>query len=636
MDDDESTPKAPVVREFPDGSLRQTVDGGLTWTVLQSAPAANLTYTDLGNGIYYGSDGQYYMRGETPQAAPTPDDPYGGTTGRAQYSPIPSTLATRAIGLTGGRAPTPPQMYTDRNGDIVGIDAQTGAEVYRIAGADWPQIDPATKRAIEQGDLAAARRYESAEALAQRQFQAGQTASSQQFQAGQAASSQQFQAGQAASSQQFQAGESALDRAARAQESEYGRQFSAGESALDRALRLGEGEAGRGFTGSQSAIDRAQRASEFAANYGLSTADRARQAQQDRLAAARQLSDVISNVDPAAVAAFSAAGGGVLGNAIGGGQSALSQNALLPAARTLAAAEAPLPTFSPYNWTPPTWTPPPPMAMPAPTSSYTPRAVAPPTTTYGAGGAFTAAPSPAPVPLIAPAPAPAPVPTEPTDYYPDVSGLQSADWTPGPVWEPTPGFATNEELQAPRLAFGTQGAPAAGPFISGDSMHPTDPFAGGARPERVTPFDPPGPNNAVATVEPLAPPAAGGGSAVARLFHAIGDVMDGGGSAPQVPGEPPRYAFGTQQADQALGSLAGPADQPYLDRIRGIREGVDVKPPIEGGYWNAAFGLQPPTVQQRYYAALQSRFGVPSGDFAAEARRFAMPGAGQNAFRLGY
>ncbi len=78
-----------------------------------------------------------------------------------------------------------------------------------------------------------------------------------------------------------------------------------------------------------------------------------------------------------------------------------------------------------------------------------------------------------------------------------------------------------------------------------------------------------------------------------------------------------------------------PIDTPYMDRVRQFRQQVDVRPPIEGGYMNVGFSNIAPSLQQRYTAGLQSRYGVPQGDVQAEQRRYALRGF-QQPYSVGY
>jgi hypothetical protein len=123
---------------------------------------------------------------------------------------------------------------------------------------------------------------------------------------------QNFNARQASSDNKFAAFQSALNRS-----------FSAGESFLDRALAAGQ----------------------FSSTFGASERDSQlafeRSRANDALAAAAQFSSQISDVDPNAVEAFLAVGGGNIANAIASGADALSDRSLIGAARSLRAIEAP-------------------------------------------------------------------------------------------------------------------------------------------------------------------------------------------------------------------------------------------------------------------------------------------------------
>ena len=135
------------------------------------------------------------------------------------------------------------------------------------------------------------------------------------------------------------------ERAAREAESGRTRAANREEGDRERAFRAGETASSRAYQSGESAIDRAQRASEFAASQGLAERRFGEETEQERrrlgLQGAGQLADVIGSTDPAAYGAFLEGGGASLANAVAGGGTALSDNALLGAARTLRAIEQP-------------------------------------------------------------------------------------------------------------------------------------------------------------------------------------------------------------------------------------------------------------------------------------------------------
>lgn len=460
----------------------------------------------------------------------------------------------------------------------------------------------------------------------------------------------------------FQGGESALDRAARASEAAAGRGFQAGESALDRAARLQEGGASRAFQAGESALDRAARASEFAATHGLNTARFGLEQQDRKMAAARQLSDVISSTDPAAIAAFAAGGGGVLANAIARGGSALSNNALLPAARTMRAIDdmnRPAPqAFQLEDKGPVEYIP---MGgrMFSDISALSPE---------GRQGIYNSIASNQAADLNDRAATGANLDPIRQQYANELDRYKTETETRianggfalgtggrdrvqrqalpvDPWWD---GYRAGQAGQQfvggdERFRTGydsgmrrTQTARAAdrggraGRFDdSGDLYEAPAGFALGApsipaprgvfdvgelEPERMRVTDPPGANNARIAVEP--------GPIGRTIRYYLGTRRPG-------------YAFGTFEDPMGQG-LATAEDQGYLDRVRALRQGVDTRPPVDGGYFNVGFGLQAPTIQQRYFRGLQAKYGGNAGDFAAEADRFRMAGAGQGVFRLGY
>lgn len=115
---------------------------------------------------------------------------YGGWT--KQYDPS-SDRADKAVGYrapsAASQAPQQAQTYTDTNGTIVGIDPVTGAERFRIAGADFAKISPQEQEKIRQGDLEAVRTFNAQQAAldrAQQQKQLDETIANNRVQAAQA------------------------------------------------------------------------------------------------------------------------------------------------------------------------------------------------------------------------------------------------------------------------------------------------------------------------------------------------------------------------------------------------------------------------------------------------------------------
>ena len=232
--------------------------------------------------LVYDAQGQAYrwtmLNGmDIPVREPTFDDP----TKAAGYQ-RPST------------APTP-TTYPDKNGDIVGVDARSGREVYRIPGATFAQISPQEQERIRQGDLAAAQRYNTAERIAGETFTTNRDTANNVFTAG---------------------------------ENQAGRVFTAGENALSRALDAGQFAATLQQQNQQNAF-----AADQAYQQGMERTNAA------RLGAAQQVANNISNVDPGALPAFYAAGGGNIANALASGASAQSDLANLGSARSLQTAE---------------------------------------------------------------------------------------------------------------------------------------------------------------------------------------------------------------------------------------------------------------------------------------------------------
>lgn len=405
-------------------------------------------------------------------------------------------------------------------------------------------------------------------------------------------------------------------------------EFTAGENALNRALTAGQFAAG---------LEQQRIQNQFQAEQDYQ--NRLRQYAQDRLAAAQAFASQVSAVDPAALEAFYAAGGGNISNALAGGANALSENVLLPAARTLRTTrEMATPTryggFDQPFQLPQTMVQQAPARSPFVAPQVTTSQV-PPTT-----GGFSAydpnnlmadwirglAPPQQQAPSVSPAGASsgAPALSTPEPRFPALANEDVGN---------APRFPTlaNEDV-VPRYAFGTMGEPAKGEFITGDSTHPTDPFAGGAKPEKVTLKDPPGPNNAEAEVEPMSPPEHMGENPIAALFHAIADMIEGG----NIGQDSERYAYGTMKR-YAYGTgyesiRATPEDQPYLGEVRNLRQNVQY-PQLNP--YSTKFGFTPPSLVDRFYAGRQTQFGIPVADQLAEQQRYQLRGTSRGAFSLG-
>lgn len=467
--------------------------------------------------------------------------------------------------------PTPPTQRVDRNGDVVGYNPFTGQEQYRIPGAEYPTLSPQEQQAIKQGDLEATRRFTSVENQLERDARST---------------------------------ESAVARQSNSQENDYTRQFNAAQA-----------ERQNQFNANESSLSRAQRASEFASTFGL-------QQQRQKLDAAQQAAQLISMTDPAALPAFLKAGGGNVSNAIASGANALSDNALLPAARTYRAID---------EQARPTAFPQPQLATPGPQGGRigyagTPyenpnRAFGTAQTVAGNGATFDYRPGTTAPQQVTKA-------TSPTAMTTGTPG-QGATWDP----KGTGGIQ--------RFAFGSQGQPAAGPFIAGDSTNPQDPAAGGARPELIIPHDPPGPNNATADVQPLTTPAPGGGGIerVAALFDAIAALLGGaGGDAPSSAPPPlpaPRFAYGTTGFE----TLATPEDAPYLEQVRQQRQNVEIPQLFAGqqgdSSYNAGFFQQPSALRSLFTSARQSKYGIDQQTQMEEAQRYRLQGTNARGMRFG-
>jgi len=567
---DEDTPNSPNTRSFPDGTLRALRTGGVAsnpadWVILSQKPAAGPKYsgTGLPAGYVMGADGLVYVQDSSTASGLRP--------ATQQEIAILNTPAPRQVAE---RAPTPPQTFTDRNGDVVGVNPFTGAEVYRIAGAQWADISPDEKERIRQGDLNMARLFQRERDTAQNQFTRD---------------------------------ENAIGRAASSAESALSREFQSGESALSRA-----------FSGEEGYQSRVQRAGEFLANYEISRAQEARAAQESKLRAASTFTSLSASPDLTGYQRFLAAGGGSAANALSSGATSLTREGQLGAARALQTAEAPIVVPAAYSFTP--------ERNQFATPAARPAAPATGAEMFTGGGVsqseFDRMLAQVPTASAPPAAAAAPPPSVPTGPAPPpgVAGAWGyANGTGGaPIWR------DSSQFSMPRYAEGMDGAQ--GTFISGDSEDPMDPAAGGAQPELVQLEDPPGPDNAQARITPLTPPGGpedGDPKRMGALFHAIGSFLDGGAGmgefASEMPmdGMPPRYAYGGTIGMNGMSAIM-PQDEPYLDRVLEMRKQTPYTlNPFAADYFNSS-----PTTRSINEAGAQVASGVPVSEFQYEAQRY--------------
>ena len=401
-----------------------------------------------------------------------------------------------------------------------------------------------------------------------------------------------------------------------------------------RAFQLQDTASERAYRSGESAIDRAIRASEFAATFNAGEAARkadiearnqqmafaAEQDYQNRLTQyandqtqrARQFADLISATDPGALPAFIAAGGGNIGNALAAGATAQTDTANLGAAKTLRAIrETPQPTkfsFSPIAYTPTTFTGITiPSAATAPATSAAPVAAPAPS-----GGGFDQA----------------------TNNAAIVNAAKSMGIaTPGfAMGTHMPGYAdgTTDFIPAPP-AFRVGDSPTGMPTGREETVQVDDP-EGNAR-VRVTPDNVMLPDEQMAGMGGMSGGMDDMGEHGGGKFRLFGDVLKAVGAyltddaAPSIP----RFALGTYTGTMA-DDLVSAGDEPYLGEVRQIRNSVqypDFNP------YDTSFVNQLPTLQQRFFAGRQTKYGVPVQDQMAEEQRYRLQGANRGAFSLG-
>lgn len=440
-----------------------------------------------------------------------------------------------------------------------------------------------------------------------------------------------WQREQLGSQQQFTGGENAANRQATAGLQQGQQAFTGAENALNRAAQAGQFAAD--YTLRQAQAQQAEQ--QFAANYQLQLAAQQRADQQAKLDAAKTFSTLSGSADLTGYDRFLAAGGGSLGGAINRGATSLTQPGQLGAARALEAAQSPLPTYGGYT----------PVAIPGLNQqalNVAPGASQPST----AGGMGQIDPALAGlIPAGTPNAVPMSTDANGTIHY-AVNGVPQA---PSIQTAPTPQLGAGLVAATPankatananmaaagvpdwvnRFAMGTQPRYAEGTFITGDSTDPVDPAAGGAHPEAVSLQDPPGANNARATVTPLTTPGTGptevdaqpmgGGIDPAQLgavFTAIGALLSGGGGqlGSQLGGGMPRFADGTDP----LAAAITPEDQAALDQVMQMRQATQYNVnPYAANYFQSS-----PTTRAINAAAFQTATGVPGTELDFEANKY--------------
>lgn len=580
----------------------------------QQKAGAPPNYRDLGNGFFQGPDGIYvydYMDSNAPPGEPaqfglrraTPEEYYGMLAQEQQASAKPRTSYSVSQSLSDPRA----LAIQEQN---LALDVQKTQQQLQLAQQ-------------QQNFVEAKYQQDRLDGLMQRQeairFQREQMASQQAQQSAESEAQRRFQAGQGAANRQFQGGESAADRAARAAE------FAASQELAKRSAALNEQRFGFEQQQAQQGFQR--------------------QRQQDQLAAAQQYAGLVSQVDPAALPAFYAAGGGNIGNAIASGADALSQNALAPAAQTLQAIEGfnrqpnPYTSYGGQQQQP---------AVPQQQwMGYSPEdkariqnqinAQALNLLGAGARGGSAQIATPDDQMLRDQGINPLSNIVNAWGQNPDAIVGVGAGTAPGTI-----AIKPKQPGGIPALAQG--GFTRSQNFIAGDPQQPGMPNA-----EMVRIMDPE--HNARAYVTPI------GQQGFQRVPHfafgTSGDVQGipdpnslSGYRLPKPPFDPnavhtlgsppltnPGYLGGDVRSTAYDGNVSGqqntpidPALQPFIEKVRQFRMSQNYPAPIEGGLYNVGFNRLAPSLQSRYAAGLQSRYGVPAQDVWAEQQRYRLSG----------
>lgn len=427
----------------------------------------------------------------------------------------------------------------------------------------------------------------------------------------------------------------------------------------------------QGFTANQNALSAAQQAGQFAATYSI---QKANQETQDRLAqvqAAKTFSDLSAAPDLTGYDRFLAAGGGNAGNAIMRGGTSLTATGQLGAGRALQAARAPLPTYAdapavptvapwqatPWNGAPQTQTAAQPGAAAGGGQSWSslwagqggnaPATIAGVDASnastggpqYSAGYAFGTGQRP----IVR-----EPVAAGPMGNTIDNVTARYALGTMRPAGANVVGYQKPPMPQDDPNA-GIPDGFAHGTFIAGDSTA-QDPAAGGAHPEMVSLQDPPGPNNARATVDPMVPPGVGDtedegddgdptemlGALLVALGNFLNAAHESTESKSTEAGEQ-RLALGAMGKRRfALGSAdpttidpsANPTgnDQAAVDEVLGMRRGTQYNQPNP---FSADYQFQDPTQKAIDAAGFQTATGAPSSELGYIGNRYQPGGLGR-------
>ena len=268
-----------------------------------------------------------------PAAAAAGPAPVNGTTTVRQDGSVYYTPPFGGQSVLVGQMPADlPNLafQPQADGDLVGINPQTGAVVTRIAGFAYKQFSPQEVRAQVVSDLANSQRFTASEAAANRTFTGGENAANRAATAAEAAANRAFTGSEAATGRAFTSAENALTAG-----------NAADAASIARAYDVYKTQGSQNFTAGESAIGRALSSGQFAATNALDLADRAAAAKRDTLAAAKTYTELSASPDLTGFQRFMQAGGGNIANAVLGRNDSLTDVGQLGAAQALRVSRAP-------------------------------------------------------------------------------------------------------------------------------------------------------------------------------------------------------------------------------------------------------------------------------------------------------
>ena len=279
-----------------------------------------------------------------PAAAAAGPAPTNGTTTVRQDGSVYYTPPFGGQSVLVGQMPADlPNLafQPEANGDLVGINPQTGAVVTRIANFTYKQFSPQEVRAQVVSDLANSQAFTTSENAANRTFTGGENAANRAATAAEAAANRAFTGSEAAANRAFTGSEAATGRAFTSAENALTAGNAADAASIARAYDVYKTQGSQNFTAGESAIGRALSSGQFAATNALDLADRAAAAKRDTLAAAKTYTELSASPDLTGFQRFMQAGGGNIANAVLGRNDSLTDVGQLGAAQALRVSRAP-------------------------------------------------------------------------------------------------------------------------------------------------------------------------------------------------------------------------------------------------------------------------------------------------------